>query len=83
MSVALESRGLGMQHILIIEKDMERAPIDMPNFKQKWGNLAHYKYLVANMQNYFAVDEGFLFTVPQSGFFISQPLKISTSLPLL
>lgn len=29
MSIALESRGLGMQHILIIEKDMERVPIDV------------------------------------------------------
>lgn len=45
MSIALESRGLGVQHILIIEEDMERVPIDVSNLKEKWGNWACYKYL--------------------------------------
>lgn len=43
MSTALDSRGLGMQYVLIIEAAMVSVPMGMLSLKQKWDNLTCYK----------------------------------------
>lgn len=73
-----------MQHILIIEKDMERVPIDMPKLKQKRGNLACYKYLAPKGKlNKITLLWTKVSCLLLHNLVFYQPLNISTSLPLL